>query len=258
MAITDLPWLPRAGQFLQAMEAGSQRANQIAQLRQQATRDTDNAMQGRYRNQAAILAALSGGGVNPAAFAQADAIRSDTAREEQALAGEAAAAAENERLQSLGVDPQSAFYRSGLFRFGFRPPATEPQIADKVFEVGKQVVRINPITGKSDVLYQGPEDPVKEPTFDIPVEPPSIFGQRGASLRLTPTQLQGVVSTLPEYARTNAATKAVLQLAAPGAGAATPAARGPAQGGYVVGKVYGGLRYLGGNPNEEANWERTR
>ena len=28
--------------------------------------------------------------------------------------------------------------------------------------------------------------------------------------------------------------------------------------GYIVGKVYGGLRYMGGNPNDEASWQRFR
>jgi hypothetical protein len=31
-----------------------------------------------------------------------------------------------------------------------------------------------------------------------------------------------------------------------------------AVGGYIVGKVYGGLRYMGGNPNDEASWQRFR
>lgn len=30
-----------------------------------------------------------------------------------------------------------------------------------------------------------------------------------------------------------------------------------AQGGYEIGSIYGGLKYLGGDPNDESNWEKT-
>lgn len=46
---------------------------------------------------------------------------------------------------------------------------------------------------------------------------------------------------------------------AAGAGTELPSApAATSSGGYQVGRVYGGLKYLGGDPNNESNWEKVR
>ena len=43
-----------------------------------------------------------------------------------------------------------------------------------------------------------------------------------------------------------------------GAPAAAAPAKKEAVGGYTIGTVYAGLKYLGGDPKDQANWEKVR
>ena len=72
----------------------------------------------------------------------------------------------NQSLISRGVDPETAFYQSGLYQYGFKPPTvTKPSPEYTDYHVGNEVVRIDNKTGKSSVLYTGKTPPAKpDPT----------------------------------------------------------------------------------------------
>ena len=253
-AYVNLPWMPESGMFLRAMEAGAQRANSIASLRQQANRDRLSAQKSGGGG-----GFSGGGGVDPYTAARTAALLSQTALAEQAAADEATAFAENERLQSIGMSPEEAYSQTGLNRFGAPALKSQTEATPKTYEVGNRVVRINPVSGQAEVVFEAPTTPTKEPTFKIPMMK-DLMG-RAETISMTPTQLRATLDTLPEFARTNAITQAVLNM--PGAGTTNaPVAaltERKAVGGYKIGAVYsGGLKYLGGDPNDEGSWQKVR
>lgn len=190
--------------FLRAIEGGAQRAAQIAQLQQQRERDRAQA-----RN---ILSAIGGrgSGFDPLRAAQAEQIQVETDLARQAAAEEAAAAAESARLQSIGVSPQEAFFQSGMHRFGIKPPTTEKEQAEKIFEAGREVISVDPTTGQVRVLHTAPETPRAEPRFAIPFGE-ALPGSPAPTARLTAKEIRSAWNTLPDFTKNHAITRAILE-----------------------------------------------
>lgn len=106
-----------------------------------------------------------------------------------------------------------------------------------------EVARINKMTGEMQTLQGAREKPAKEPTVSVPILPEGMDPMMVGALGIPTQRITGPVSRMGQYMTHSTS--------------GTGTTKQP-QGGYKVGTVYNGLKYLGGDPNDESNWEKRK
>lgn len=215
-AFENVPWIPTSDQFLKAIQLGSDRAMQIAKL----TNDANEQASRRAGGGGGFPRFGGGGFSRPEPAPEPAAPRTDgfsndgmtysVANDQSKIVGEALA--REEARQAYNSSLNNPLVNKSIFK-PIPAPITpqQEQAAKKIFEVGNQVVEVNPLTGKSNVLFTQPPQPTKETAYNIPVM--ENFMSAPTTLKMTPSQLQSQIGSLPEFARTNEITKVVLGMA---------------------------------------------
>lgn len=207
-AYDNLPWLNSSDQFLQAIELGSRNAARIANAR-----NSGGDGGGRRAGGGGGFPRMIGGGYVPDQSIPAPGSVGTGPAPVIASADPASVAANEEAMaqaranQIANLDPwtRNAFYPQ-------RPNIEEQIKREKVYEIGGNVVAIDPATGKNRMLYEAPPQASKEPTFEIPMSK-DLMGKTATSVRATPSQIKAQFDTLPEFARTNDVTRFAMNIA---------------------------------------------
>jgi len=148
--------------------------------------------------------------------------------------------------QSIAIDPTGRVqWAPGS---GQRGDAKEPYIVSKQGSDGKTYdAWFDPTTGKTSPLRE-------------PAGPGAAIGEPPAGM--TPPKGWDWVWTGKTWAmqraskQTNGGSGADLLMRIMKGDSQTSKEAKPAQGGYEIGATYAGLKYLGGNPNDEASWQK--
>ena len=242
-AYQNLPWIPSSEQFLRAMIAGGERGVQLERLRQSA--EPRGIAFGGVSN-----------GPNPLEAARTAAITGEEKRKSDQSAAEQKAWELHNSLVSRGATPQQAYEESGLGQFGLKEPEVKSDVTP--ISLGRGGVGLfNKSTGTVKIAREPqPASGGAEPRYTGPTSV-DIFGKPAGTARLTLPEWAKMAPTLPDQVRTNSPVSQYAQWGDQANGA-TPKFIGTnreAKGGYKIGTVYKGLRYLGGDPHNESNWE---
>lgn len=233
MAFQNLPWLNQSGQFLEAIIQGG-RAGLERESMAQRERLSDRRGGGSGRFNAQFIP--------PGGFPGA-------AQPVAAPAPEVAAAVEeiappNQSFESFGkkwiTNPAGNVVE-------YVPPV--PKLSSPFGSAEAGYFAFDPAAGQARQLVPPTPNVARERAFQIPVMENLMSGP--TTVPLTANQLNQQFDSLPEFARTNPITQIVRNL-----GQQTNQPQ--MSNGYKPGAVYSGMRYLGGDPNNEKSWEKVR
>lgn len=191
MAAIDIPWIPSAQTFLQAIIAGQNANLEKQKLSQHGS---------------------GGGGGNPLAAAQAEKIKADTARENAMQDALGKAWELHNSLASRGATDKEAFEQSGLGEFGIKPPEHESPFS--IFNGPRgEITAVDRNTLKPTII--APPGPIKtgaQKYYNVPIAPNEIPFQPPTTVPMTLEQLRSGINSLPEFGRTNAITQQLLKI----------------------------------------------
>jgi hypothetical protein len=138
---------------------------------------------------------------------------------------------------------------------GLNPPRSnadlDKNIKPQLLKSGDDIWAIDPFTGESKMVVSGPKK-----------EPPTVRAYSQQDINDNKDAIEkskGVVRphpTIPGYFEIDYPKQDPIQQLLDGVKSkATPNGK-PPQGGYVIGKSYRGMIYLGGDPEEESSWSK--
>lgn len=184
-AFENVPWIPSASQFLQSMLEGSQvglRRGQLMQSASPARRGT-------------LFPAIEGPSLRDQAMAEK--LRADAALAQGEQVAKEQAFALNDDLIRRGASAQEAYDRSGIARFGVKPPESEASIPKpQIFNVGGgKLVEYN--NGNVRVLSEATP---KEPTITTSIYPEGIDPMVASLYGIPPIRISGSASQMKNYA----------------------------------------------------------
>lgn len=125
-----------------------------------------------------------------------------------------------------------------------RPP--KPTVPASVQDKG-EFWQVTEPTGAVQIHPKPRSGADKDPNVKV------VLDDSGSLVSMPKSQAMQVIPSLPPELQTNAVNKAVIS------GKTADSSSRQAVGKYKIGAVYkGGLKYLGGDPSDEANWEKTK
>lgn len=104
------------------------------------------------------------------------------------------------RLKAELLDPFQAVFNAGVPQ----QPAAQP----RTFEIGNNLVQLDPTTGRPNVVYSAPQKPPTEPRYTIPTTV-DILGQPATPGRFTRDEILNLIPSLDPRIATNAPVAAI-------------------------------------------------
>ena len=96
-------------------------------------------------------------------------------------------------------------------QYGIPDPVKKQMEGQRLFEIGNKVVAVDPRTGEHKEIYSAPDKTPVEKPVDWQFSPSSDPLAPNQKIRLTPSAFAEQITTLPEFARTNAVNLAQLR-----------------------------------------------
>lgn len=81
----------------------------------------------------------------------------------------------------------------------------------KFYEMGNQLISVDPTTQRTSVLHTAPEKIREEPRYEVP-SGLDVFGKPSGTLKLTLPELEMMAPSFPDQIRTNAPVTSLLEL----------------------------------------------